>query len=72
MLGANLVLVNESISVNLYSNYINIVWKSSFKHLQMIGYMFGAFWDIHDGFIKKLTARVLFIIVSIISNKVAI
>ena len=42
------------ISVNLYSNYINIVWKCSFKHLQMIDYMFCA---IHDGFIKKLTAR---------------
>ena len=25
MLGVNLVLVNESISVNLYSNYINTV-----------------------------------------------
>ena len=69
MLGANLVLVNLLISVNLYSNYINIVWKCSFKHLQMIGYMFCA---IHDGFIKKLTARVLFIIVSMISNMAAI
>ena len=69
MLGADLILVNELISVNPYSNYINIVWKCSFKHLQMIGYMFCA---IHDGFIKKLTARVLFIIVSIISNMAAI
>lgn len=69
MLGANLVLVNESISANLYLIYINIVWKCSFKHLQMIGYMFCA---IHDGFIKKLTAKVLFIIVSIISNMAAI
>ena len=69
MLGANLVLVNESISANLYLIYITIVWKWSFKHLQMIGYMFLA---IHDGFIKKVTAKVLFIIVSIISNMAAI
>ena len=69
MLGANLVLVNESISANPYLIYINIVWKCFFKHLQMIGCMFCA---IYDGFIKKLTAKVLFIIVSIISNMAAI
>ena len=69
MLGANLVLVNESISANLYLIYVTIVWKWSFKHLQMIDYMFRA---IHDGFIKKVTAKVLFIIVSIISNMAAI
>ena len=71
MLGANLVLVNESISANLYLIYINIVWKCSFKHLQMIGYMLYVC-AVHDGFIKKLTAKVLFIIVSIISNMAAI
>ena len=69
MLGANLVSITESISVNLCSDYKNIVWKYSFKHLQMIGYMFCT---IYDDFIKKLTAKVLFVIASIISNMAAI